>query len=82
MSLGDEAAQSKFRRLMGIKGDNTAEGQKQEGKAADGTLLKNLESQYETSRYMTHLAKGAGLGFGIGTQNVTVDPHDTDKLNE
>lgn len=74
-------AQSKFRRLMGIK-SSTTEGVKPEGTAADSTVLKNLESQYETSRYMTHLAKGVGLGFGIATQNNTVDPHDTDKLNE
>ena len=26
--------------------------------------LSTLEQQYETSRYMTHMARGAGLGYG------------------
>lgn len=25
--------------------------------------LKNLEHQYETSRFLTHVARGVGLGF-------------------
>ena len=45
-------------------------------------LLNALEAQYETSRFMTHLAKGAGLGYGIAAQitQKKVDPHDTDNL--
>ncbi len=29
--------------------------------------LSNLEEQYETSRFVTHVAKGAGLGYGSGS---------------
>lgn len=29
--------------------------------------LSGLEEQYETSRYVTHVAKGAGLGYGSGS---------------
>lgn len=46
--------------------------------------LNALEQQYEASRYLTHIARGAGLGYG--TQALTTelpsqkDPHD--KLHE
>lgn len=29
--------------------------------------LKRLEEQYDASRYTTHIAKGAGLGYGSGS---------------
>lgn len=47
-------------------------------------ILQALESQYETSRFMTHLAKGAGLGYGTSAQitQTKVNPNDTDSLNE
>ena len=33
-------------------------------KKKDGvTVLKKLEQQYESSRYLTHVARGVGLGF-------------------
>ena len=43
-------------------------------------LLQDLESQYESSRFMTHLAKGAGLGYGTSAQirQTKVDPTETD----
>ena len=28
------------------------------------STLKKLEEQYESSRYLTHVARGVGLGFG------------------
>jgi hypothetical protein len=69
---GDDSGetQSKFRRLMGIKTDTPA---------ADNTanttttttpsgLLNDLESQYESSRVLTHFARGAGLGYSLMTQ--------------
>ena len=84
VSLGEEGdnsdAQAKFRRLMGM-GKNTAPSSdtQSESKQAAGTgssemkekhekLRKDLEQQYEASRYMTHLARGSGLGFGFSSQ--------------
>lgn len=72
----------KFRRLMGIKdsGGGSIEG----GEHKSNKLLDNLEAQYEASRFMTHLAKGAGLGYGSNasiSQN-KVNPNDTDDINE
>lgn len=31
--------------------------------AAHSATLKKLEQQYESSRYLTHVARGVGLGF-------------------
>ena len=47
-------------------------------------LLDNLEAQYEASRFMTHLAKGVGLGYGLNAQitQSKVNPNDTDDINE
>ncbi len=66
---------------MGIK-DGVSEGS--DSAIKSNKLLDDLEAQYETSRFMTHLAKGAGLGYGSGaqiTQN-KVNPNDTDDINE
>lgn len=30
----------------------------------NSNTLKKLEQQYESSRYLTHVARGVGLGFG------------------
>ena len=75
---GDEQARAKFRRLMGIGKSQpsqsssetpatttTSEGEKLKDK--HDKLRKDLEQQYETSRYMTHLARGSGLGFGFSS---------------
>lgn len=32
-------------------------------KTEQSTTLKKLEKQYESSRYLTHIARGVGLGF-------------------
>lgn len=72
---GDDEAQAKFRRLMGMgKNPSTQASSKASAQAvsSDGSkmkekhekLLKDLEQQYETSRFMTHLARGSGLGYG------------------
>ena len=81
----DEGDQGdKFRRLMGIKatppstGDNDSKQQQKNAK-----LLQDLEVQYETSRFMTHKARGVGLGYGMSTQ--TLEPkidQSTDNLLE
>ena len=71
---GDEEAQAKFRRLMGIKGTPSSQASSAEPAATSSgenkmkekheKLRKDLEQQYESSRYMTHLARGSGLGYG------------------
>ena len=30
-------------------------------------VMKNLEQQYEASRYLTHMARGMGLGYGCSS---------------
>ena len=40
------------------------------------TTLKNLEHQYEASRFLTHVARGTGLGYGHPS---TSDHTDVDK---
>ena len=69
---------------MGIKGDPQKASEGDKIKERSSQLLNNLESQYETSRYMTHLAKGAGLGFGLHAQisQNKVNPNDTDDLHQ
>lgn len=32
-------------------------------------MLNDMEKQYEMSRFMTHLAKGVGLGYGGSSSN-------------
>ena len=83
VSLGEEGegnseAQAKFRRLMGIgKGASSSTSQPTESppsgqnemKEKHEKLRRDLEQQYEASRYMTHLAKGSGLGFGFSSSS-------------
>lgn len=75
---GDDEAQAKFRRLMGMKKTpSTLASSNASAQAAssDGTkmkekhekLFKDLQQQYETSRFMTHLARGSGLGYGTSS---------------
>ena len=69
---------------MGIKDDGPEGNPKTTTSNQSNKLLDDLEAQYEVSRFMTHLAKGAGLGYGTGaqiTQN-KVNPNDTDNINE
>ena len=32
-------------------------------------VLHSLQQQYDTSRYLTHIARGAGLGYGTDLQS-------------
>ena len=78
---GDSEAQEKFRRLMGMgKGasSSTSQSTKPPGEVSGQSetmrekhekLRRDLEQQYEASRYMTHLAKGSGLGFGFSSSS-------------
>lgn len=76
---GDDEAKAKFRRLMGMnKGTPPTQSTSQapstsstedssEMKEKHEKLRRDLEQQYEASRYMTHLARGSGLGFGFSS---------------
>ena len=76
MSFEGEGAQSKFRRLMGMgkktssldtSSDTAAVTEGSKMKEKHGKLLDDLQQQYETSRFMTHLARGVGLGYGTSS---------------
>lgn len=79
-------AQSKFRRMMGIKSTTESkEGLKaaEKMKEENTHLLDELEKQYEISRFKTHMAKGLGLGYGSETlPNVPSTSTGTDDLLE
>ena len=76
----DEGAQAKFRRLMGMgKASFSQPSSQSPAASSEGNTLKeqheklrkDLEQQYESSRYMTHLARGSGLGFGFSSYDST-----------
>lgn len=59
---------AKFKRLMGIKGEETAttsvgEGKGQELIKRQQELFSSMELQYEAARQATHTQRGVGLGF-------------------
>ncbi|KAG9261413.1 arginine/serine-rich coiled-coil protein 2 isoform X1 [Astyanax mexicanus] len=72
LNFGNKDQNVKFRKLMGIKGEEEEEGgpsavlndegmktlQKQE------EMFRNLDVQYEMARSQTHTQRGMGLGFG------------------
>lgn len=65
----NEDPQAKFRRLMGMKGDNKPLNQDITHKSSEiinkqNKLLADLDQQYEESRFLTHRARGVGFGFG------------------
>lgn len=75
---GDDEAQAKFRRLMGMKKPPSTQASSNvsaQAVSSDGSkmkekhekLFKDLQQQYETSRFMTHLARGSGLGYGTSS---------------
>lgn len=37
------------------------------------SVMKNLEQQYESSRYLTHMARGYGLGYGYSSTSDSTD---------
>ena len=63
------------------KGDSDKEGEGEVQKKHTETL-NDLEQQYELSRFMTHMAKGAGLGYGSSclTSERKVDATNTDEM--
>ena len=58
------------------KGISTEESDKLREKHA--RTLGSLEEQYDASRYVTHIAKGAGLGYGSGTMLAEHSKFDTE----
>lgn len=69
LNFGNKDQNVKFRKLMGIKGDEEAEVSKPLNDDGLKTLQKqeevfrNLDVQYEMARSQTHTQRGMGLGF-------------------
>ncbi|XP_038151432.1 arginine/serine-rich coiled-coil protein 2 [Cyprinodon tularosa] len=69
LNFGNKDQNVKFRKLMGIKGEDDAEAAKKLNKEGLKTLqkqeemFKNLDVQYEMARSQTHTQRGMGLGF-------------------
>nr|XP_046243464.1 arginine/serine-rich coiled-coil protein 2 isoform X2 [Scatophagus argus] len=69
LNFGNKDQNVKFRKLMGIKGDDEAEASKPINEEGMKTLQKqeemfrNLDVQYEMARSQTHTQRGMGLGF-------------------
>ncbi|XP_073322406.1 arginine/serine-rich coiled-coil protein 2 isoform X2 [Pagrus major] len=69
LNFGNKDQNVKFRKLMGIKGDEEAEAAKPINDEGMKTLQKqeemfrNLDVQYEMARSQTHTQRGMGLGF-------------------
>ncbi|XP_028269517.1 arginine/serine-rich coiled-coil protein 2 isoform X2 [Parambassis ranga] len=69
LNFGNKDQNVKFRKLMGIKGDDEAEAAKPLNDEGLKTLQKqeemfrNLDAQYEMARSQTHTQRGMGLGF-------------------
>uniref|UniRef100_A0A3B3U9S6 Arginine/serine-rich coiled-coil protein 2 n=1 Tax=Poecilia latipinna TaxID=48699 RepID=A0A3B3U9S6_9TELE len=69
LNFGNKDQNVKFRKLMGIKGEDDAEATKQLNDEGLKTLqkqeemFKNLDVQYEMARSQTHTQRGMGLGF-------------------
>ncbi|XP_059192761.1 arginine/serine-rich coiled-coil protein 2 isoform X2 [Centropristis striata] len=69
LNFGNKNQNVKFRKLMGIKGEDEAEAAKPLNEEGLKTLQKqeemfrNLDVQYEMARSQTHTQRGMGLGF-------------------
>ncbi|XP_062237884.1 arginine/serine-rich coiled-coil protein 2 isoform X2 [Platichthys flesus] len=69
LNFGNKDQNVKFRKLMGIKGEDEAEVAKPLNEEGLKTLQKqeemfrNLDVQYEMARSQTHTQRGMGLGF-------------------
>ncbi|KAM9394522.1 arginine/serine-rich coiled-coil protein 2 [Pholidichthys leucotaenia] len=69
LNFGNKDQNVKFRKLMGIKGDDESEASKPLNDEGLKTLQKqeemfrNLDVQYEMARSQTHTQRGVGLGF-------------------
>lgn len=65
-NLGNDKANDKFRRLMGIKSGSSAAPPTTETPSSvkgSAKLFEMQEQQYEKARAITHTARGLGLGF-------------------
>ena len=76
-NFGDDAANEKFRRLMGIKVAAKPEEFKVDeapGKDAD-KIMSDLQRNYDVARQQTHRNRGIGLGFGGGSEFAPQQQH-------
>lgn len=76
-NFGDDVANEKFRRLMGIKVAAKPEEFKNEeapGKDAD-RIMSDLQRNYDVARQQTHRNRGIGLGFGGGGEFAPQQQH-------
>lgn len=55
---------SKFKRLMGIKGQTDANTSTTDVLKKQEEMFSSMEQQYEVARTATHTMRGVGLGFG------------------
>ena len=71
-NFGDDKANDKFRRLMGIRsgaastvsdGDKTHPSSAAPGGGKTAKFFQEQEAQYEKARAITHTQRGLGLGF-------------------
>ncbi|KAJ3660862.1 hypothetical protein Zmor_005291 [Zophobas morio] len=60
----DGKVASKFKRLMGIRGNTEASGQGVDVLRKQEEMFSSMEQQYEVARTATHTMRGVGLGFG------------------
>ena len=81
-NFGDNSANEKFRRLMGIKGDapppEVAAAIPSSGPAVDSRkMFVEQEMEYERARAITHTQRGLGLGFSstVTAQQLKADPN-------
>ncbi|KAM8865577.1 arginine/serine-rich coiled-coil protein 2 [Synchiropus picturatus] len=76
LNFGNKDQNVKFRKLMGIKGDEEGEASKPLNDEGLKTLQKqeemfrNLDVQYEMARSQTHTQRGMGLGFSSLTRGM------------
>lgn len=58
---------AKFRKLMGIKSDTTANETEDSVLKRQEVIFQDLDKQYEMARMTTHTARGVGLGYSAQT---------------
>ncbi|KAH9518660.1 Arginine/serine-rich coiled-coil protein 2 [Bulinus truncatus] len=59
----DDRSKEKFRKLMGIKQEGSAEDD-EELEQKQKELFEKLDKEYQYARMATHTHRGVGLGFG------------------
>jgi len=86
-NFGDNQANEKFRRLMGIKGSATPSGGKAPSAAPTSSkkMFEEQEMQYEKARAITHTQRGLGLGFShadVYAQSHAPPTHETSSSSQ